>query len=347
MKKAAVILGSALLLLAIGQTIFVSYLMSTSPQPGTSDQLRNINIPLTRAHNWRRVVDTPVIPEETMQYIDGSTATIPITAELLRQFYGYSDDAVAQSPYVHHSTTHTAYYNLVFTGIARRKAQEMGVDPEITSSSRLADLIFVTPPSEEELALASDQGVTLSLTPIALDGFVFITHRDNPIDSLTVEQIQGIYSGRITNWRELGGDDVPIRAFQREANSGSQTAMEQLVMSGLPMVTPPEVLSLSEMGELIDAVAEYDNAPDSLGYTYRYYIDNLYRNENIKVLKINGTSPDDVSIRSGAYPFTTSYYAVLRTDEPEGSPARTLRDFLLTETGQRVVEMAGYIGAVK
>ena len=56
---------------------------------------------------------------------------------------------------------------------------------------------------------------------------MFITHKDNPIDSLTIEQIQSIYSGKITNWNQVGGEDLEIKAYQREGNSGSQTAMEQ------------------------------------------------------------------------------------------------------------------------
>jgi phosphate transport system substrate-binding protein len=302
---------------------------------GEPDQESNINVELRRADDWRRLVDTPVLSEQELALIDGSTATVPITAELLRQFYGYPDDELWSSELLYHSSTPNAYDNLIY------RYERTSGDVKLPNVS----LILVTPPSSEELATAQAQGVTLDLTPIATDGFVFIVNTDNPVDSLTVEQIRGIYTGAITNWKQVGGDDVEILPFQRSQNSGSQTAMEQLVMQGTPLIEAPKVGVFEGMGGLVEAVAEYQNGPASIGYTYNYYIENLYRNENIKVLRVNGVTPSPQELLSGAYPFTTSYYAVLRADEPEDSPARRLRDFLVSETGQQVIEMAGYTRA--
>jgi phosphate transport system substrate-binding protein len=204
--------------------------------------------------------------------------------------------------------------------------------------------VIATPPSEDEKNLAAGNGVTLDVTAVALDGFVFITHKDNPVDSLTAEQVRKIYTGEIKNWSELGGNPGSIRAYQRNPNSGSQTAMEELVMKGLKMKEPIKTETYREMGGLVDAVAEYQNGKNSIGYTYDYYIKNLYKNENIKTLKIDGVAPSFESYKNRTYPFTATYCAVIRTDEPEGSPARRLSDFLLTEQGQRLVEMAGYCG---
>ncbi|WP_279401693.1 substrate-binding domain-containing protein [Piscibacillus salipiscarius] len=67
----------------------------------------------------------------------------------------------------------------------------------------------------------------LNMTPIGREAFVFFVHADNPVDSLKVEEIQGIYSGNITNWKEVGGEDVEIRAFQRPEGSGSQTMLKR------------------------------------------------------------------------------------------------------------------------
>jgi len=179
-----------------------------------ADSLTNINVTLKRADNWKKIIDTPVISQNDLLMIDGSTATLPITAELCRQFWDHSDRRIAEA--INHSTTHSAYVNLI-------------------NQYHRVRIIFVTPPSKEELQLAEEWDVELDITPIAKDGFVFITHKSNPIDSLTVEQVQAIYSGEITNWKELGGENLAIRAYQREPNSGSQTAMEQLVMDGIKM----------------------------------------------------------------------------------------------------------------
>jgi len=286
-----------------------------------TDSLKNINVTLRRADNWEKIIDTPVISQDALLLIDGSTATLPITAELCRQFWDYSDQRIAEA--INHSTTHSAYVNL------------------INQYNRIR-LIFVTPPSAEELQLAEKWDVELEITPIAKDGFVFITHKNNPIDSLTVEQVQAIYSGKTTNWKELGGEDLAIRAYQREPNSGSQTAMEQLVMDGIKMAAPTELTQVWSMFGLIDAVAEYENGRASLGYTYNYYINNLYKSDEIKVLKINGIAPDGDNLKNGSYPFATAYYAVIRGDEPPDSPARTLCDFLVGEKGQQLMAMAGY-----
>ena len=335
MKKAAIILGSVLIALVLAVSGKIVYIMLNQTPVGIADRTGNdnINVMLTRPDHWKRIIDSPVIDEEDMAVLDGSTATIPITAELFRQLFGYTDDQIAQTPVVYHSTTHRAYLALIDKGYK-------------TEYSYRTSLIFVTPPSEEEKEYAKVKGVALDLIPVARDGFVFITHKSNPVDSLTVEQIQDIYTGKITNWNQVGGEDLTIKAYQREENSGSQTAMEQMVMQGKAIQSPIGVKVHFGMGHLVDAVAEYENGPASIGYTYYYYINNLYKNDNIKVLKINGTAPTNENLISGAYPFSTSYYAVTRGDEPADSPARKLRDFLVTPGGQDLIAMAGYCKAV-
>jgi ABC-type phosphate transport system substrate-binding protein len=342
---------------------------------GESDRTESVNVALERSANWKRLVSEPVLSGDEFEIIDGSTATIPITAELLRQFYGYSDEEVMGASVVWHSKTHNAYLYLIDrlnrngSGAAQYDAYyaEQGGEqsaespppnpspsPSTKPSAELespvftpVSLILVTPPSPEETDYAQQAGVTLEQKPVALDGFVFIVNRDNPVESLTLEQLRDIYTGQITNWKEVGGYDAKIRAFQREGGSGSQTAMEQLVMEGAPMLVPPSVMVVQGMGGLIERVAEYQNDASSIGYTYAYYLENLYHNENIKVLRIEGIAPSPQTYLDRSYPLTTAYYAVIRADEPKDSPARRLRDFLLTDTGQAIIEMAGYTGAVR
>jgi len=333
MKKAVILLGSLLTAASLALGGYIFYARANQPEPDKTGN-SNINVMLARPDNWRQIAAGPVISRSELSgIIDGSTATIPITAELLRQFYGLTDAEVQGSPEVQHATTHTAYECLL-NPVYREK-----ISP---------GLILVTPPSAEELALAEQNGVEMELVPVAADGFVFITHKDNPVDSLTVKQIRDIYraaAGTITNWSQVGGQNKAIRAYQREQNSGSQTAMEQLVMAGRRMRPPIKAEWYSGMGGLVDAVAEYENGPASIGYTYYYYINNLYKNENIKILHIDGVEPNNENFISGAYPFTTAYYAVIRSDEPENSPARRLRDYLISPEGQEIIEMAGYCRA--
>lgn len=286
----------------------------------------NVNVMLTRPDNWHKIQTGKInIPKSYFRYIDGSTATIPITAELARQFCDAKDEEI--NDYVDHNTTHNAYINLIGNA-----ADDSYYEKE---------LIFVTEPSDEEKELAESKGVGMDVTPVAMDGFVFITHKDNPVESLTVEQIQKIYSGEITNWKEVGGNDAEIIPYQREKNSGSQTAMENMVMKGKELMEPKEAyFEVTGMGDLVEHIAEYHNSQNSLGYTYYYYINNLYKNDNIKVLKIDGVSPDNENLISRKYPFTTAYYAVI--DKKDEGMAREIRDYILTDEGQEIVSLAGY-----
>lgn len=297
----------------------------------------NINVILTRTENWKQIASEKLLSQqEEFAGIDGSTATVPITAELARQFCGVSDDVVAN--YVSHNTTHGAYMNLIHGDENYIQFQ----DTEWHLYHHQVRLIFATPPSEDEYDLAHDREVKLEVEPVALDGFVFITHKDNPVDSLTVQQIKDIYTGKITNWKEVGGNDEEIRAYQREKNSGSQTAMEELVMEGEPLIDAPITFVPMAMGALVEAVAEYENGSAAIGYTYCYYINNLYKNADIKVLNIEGVSPEHENLVSKEYPFSTAYYVVIRSDEPEDSVYRKLRDYMLTDEGQEIIRMAGY-----
>lgn len=343
MKKLIVILGSILVIIGLVTAGLMGVAMLTQKYGDVTDKTANINTSYDRPANWRRIVDTPVISQTQMTLVDGSTATIPITAELFRQFYNSSDEALQIQSALCHSTTHYAYEYLI------SKTSRFDEKWSSTSDKTVhlpTGLILATPPSEEEKAYAVQRGVTLDIAPVAKDGFVFITHKDNPVDSLTVEQVQDIYAGKIKNWKEVGGKNARIKAYQREKNSGSQTAMEQLVMQGIKMKSPITIQRIEGMGELVKSVAEYDNGSASIGYTYYYYINNLYKNDQIKVLKINGVSAENKNLISGAYPFTTSYFAVMRGDEPSDSPARTLRNFLISPQGQEVIETAGYCRAV-
>lgn len=304
----------------------------------------NVNVMLTRPDNWRQIASQALLSHEEFAGIDGSTATIPITAELARQFWNVSDEKI--SAYVSHNMTDVAYDNLIGSKPNTLSWGTGELDEHSFEISEKAEknvsLVFATPPSEDELQTAKQNGVTLEMQAVALDGFVFITHKDNPVDSLTVEQIKDIYSGKITNWKEVGGKDEKIRAFQRTKNSGSQTAMEELVMQGEPMTEAPVTFVAEGMGALVEAVAEYENETAAIGYTYYYYINNLYKNEDIKVLKIDGVSPDNENLVSKKYPFTAAYYAVIRGDEPQDSVYRRLYDYMLSEEGQEIVRLAGY-----
>ncbi len=252
--------------------------------------------------------------------VDGSTATIPLAEAFMAAATGLSREEIADQ--VVSSKTHGAYVKLI--------------DKEV-------DLILVTEPSEEELQLANAAGIELEILPVVNEAFVFLVNGDNPVNDISAEAIRQIYEGKITNWNQVGGLDLPIIAYQRPENSGSQTGMLSLVMKGRTMMTPPQQQVMAEMGGLVDAVADYTNSEGAIGYSYYYFVTDMYKSMNIKLLAVDGILPDKKQIMEKKYPFHSAYYIVMRKDEPQDSDARKLADFMLSEVGQQVAEEAGYV----
>lgn len=277
----------------------------------------------------------------TFPVMDGSTVCVPMALEFAIQHTGYGFDTVRSL--ADFSTTHYAYCNLINRYPAGGSLFNPAENVEfLMLDEKPVDIIFATEPSEEELQLAAMTGVELVAKPVCYDAFVFITHKNNPVDNLATEQIRDIYSGEIKNWKDVGGDDKKITAYQREANSGSQTAMENLLMGGRDMIDPKTAKVIEGMGMLVNEVAEYRNSTSAIGYTYKYYIDVLYKSDDIKILSVDGVYPSDENIRSGAYPYTTNYYGVIRGGDEQKTGGLFL-DWVLSDEGQKCVELAGYI----
>lgn len=209
-----------------------------------------------------------------------------------------------------------------------------------------ADLLIAAEPAEVIWQEKAQQEFQWEMSPFAVDGLVFVVNADNPVDSLTTQQVQKIYTGEITNWAQVGGEDLEIVPFQRNAEAGSQAAMVKLVMGDLPLMEPPADYVQGEMGDLIEAVAAYDDSAAAIGYTMYYYAHDMKMAEGLKILAIDGVSPDAGTIRSGAYPFLNNYYAVVAAGLSEDAPAMVLYHWLLGEEGQRLVAHEGYVSVL-
>ena len=203
------------------------------------------------------------------------------------------------------------------------------------------DVILAAEISAEDEAYAEEQGVALNIIPLTSSAFVFIVNTENPVDELTFEEIQKIYTGEITNWAEVGGADAEIIAYQRPTGSGSQTAMLSLVMQEKEIMTPPIEQVQAAMGELIDAVAEYDNAENAIGYSYFYYVNTMYQKDTIKMLSVNGVTPSIETIQNGEYPIYTNAFLVSR--EEENTNVEKWIDAVLSDRGSQTIKEAGYV----
>ncbi len=258
--------------------------------------------------------------------IDCATALYPVAAAFVEAAYpegDYSEQRVkgaGSDPALQCSGTGEAYDRLIKGGV---------------------DILFAAGPSDEQIAAAEARGTELILTPIGREAFVFFVNSQNPVESLTVEQIQGIYSGEIKSWKELGGSGGSILAYQRNAGSGSQTALLRL-MGGKALMSAPKDRKLGGMGGIIDAVSSYKNFKNAIGFSFRFYSTELVQEDEIRLLAINGVYPDKDTIRNGEYPVTAQFYAV--TTNRSNPQVKPFVDWILSPQGQCLIEETGYVG---
>ncbi|MDR2911290.1 MAG: substrate-binding domain-containing protein [Bacteroidales bacterium] len=266
--------------------------------------------------------------------LDGATALYPLYSAFVQAVYPekeylldwayahYSSDSnwiAPDSSEVHCSNTTVAYRNI---------------------ADGNADIIFVAEPSKEQLEYAKKKNVELKKTVIGKEAFVFFVNAQNPVDNLTVEQIQDIYSGNITNWKEVGGNDEEIRAFQRNEGSGSQTAFLSF-MKGKKIIEPIEENRPGGMGGIVRMVSDYGNYGNSIGFSFKFFVHLMVNSSEIKILKVNGVYPDIRTIKNGQYPISGDFYAVTNAKNTNENVAKLL-DWILSEQGQYLVEKTGY-----
>ena len=176
-----------------------------------------------------------------------------------------------------------------------------------------------------------------NLKPIAIakDGIAIIVHPDNPITSLTLEQIRGIYNGTYTNWEEVGGPDKEIVVINRDSASGTREFFWKHVMLKDDFVAT--ALEKNSNGAVKQTVSQ---TPNAIGYVGLGYVDN-----SVKAVKIKKDGmeiePTVENILNGEYPISRSLY-MITNGEPKGI-AKDFIDFVLSEEGQKIVEEEGFV----
>jgi phosphate transport system substrate-binding protein len=264
-------------------------------------------------------------------YIDGSTANHPLLARIYQEICG-----------VDRETAETMVpFNLGSTGSIWR---EMLYNYELPYDDYPALYIVYEPPVDVKQEF-ENEFENYEIDPLGRDGLVFMVNAENPVESLTVDQLYGIYTGQITNWKEVGGNDEEIKPFQRNEDSGSQTLFMKLLMKGEEPMDPPKDLREDTMGGLIDSVAAFDGSGSAIGYSVYYYANLMHSNPSLKLISVDGVAPTNDSIESAEYPLTNDFYIAIRAAEPEDSPVRALRDAMLTEAGKQLLESENYVWA--
>ena len=249
------------------------------------------------------------------------------------------------------------------------------VPPPILTQERLFPpseiLLVARKPSTDELAAARAARVELDVRPVALDAFVFLVNRSNPVVNLTMDQIREIYyhcekgdprlgrdDSKALSWSRYGGPNEKITVFERGFNSGSREIMDELVMN--LQVNDPAVAERiaqnrawrhdpifdSMMGPYLALAGEerFGGANTwGIAYSVYNYEHFLACTPEIRTLAINGVLPGYATIADGTYPLVSAVYVVTRKGISADSPAAKLRDWLLSDDGQRCVRESGYV----
>lgn len=330
-RAAAASLTGAIILCAVVTAGFYSYhdYIDSIPALSENDDLLSSYAPY--AQNTRAVtLEEPSALQFTSDFprMDGATALYPVYASFARAVYPKEviDDIglehapqINENPYLKCTTTTGAYASIV---------------------NGEADIIFVAAPSEQQQKAAEDSGVSLVFTPIGKEAFVFFVNAQNPLDTISLTDIQKIYTGEIGDWAQLGVSGMGrIRAFQRPEGSGSQSALLRL-MEGKQLAEPPKEDIIDGMGTIISRTADYKNYKNAIGYSFRFYATEMVSNHQIKLLRVNDIQPSTQNIENGSYPIASDFYAVTRRDCSENT--KQLLAWILSEQGQSIIARTGY-----
>lgn len=179
-----------------------------------------------------------------------------------------------------------------------------------------------------------EEAAALNETVLAYDGIAVIVHPDNPVADLTLEQIAAIYTGRITNWSELGGPDSEIVRIGREANSGTRDGFETITG------TADECQYRQELGSNGDVITTVANNPGAIGYASLATV-----KDSVKILSVQGVEPSEDTVKDGSYPVQRPFVLVTRADTPLSEAAQEFYDFALSGAAADIIAAAGAVAA--
>ena len=217
------------------------------------------------------------------------------------------------------------------------EAKNEGISIEIQqlgSSAGIKNAIDGT----SEIGMASrdlkdeEKNTGLQETEIALDAIALITNSSNEVKDLTMEQIKGIYTGKITNWSEVGGKDAPIVVVSREDGSGTRGAFEEIVGYESAELTKDAQIS-DGSGNIKSMILGNENA---IGYISSSYVD-----ETVTGLTVGGEELTVDNVKSGKYALARPFLLVNKQEISE--QANNLIEFVLSEEGQSILENEGLI----
>ena len=174
----------------------------------------------------------------------------------------------------------------------------------------------------------------LTETVLAYDGIAMIVNPANPVEDLSLEQIADIYTGKITNWSEVGGNDSQIVLIGREAGSGTRGGFEEIVGVVDACQYRQE---LSSTGDVITTVAQN---PDAIGYASLAAV-----KDTVKALKVAGVTPTEATVKDGTYTIQRSFVLATKTGEKLNDVAQAFFDYATSAEAGKIITAAGAVPA--
>ncbi len=256
---------------------------------------------------------------DNLPVLDGAAALVPVYAAFVDNVYPEGSVTFEGGEF---SDDNFYGENFAFDSKMQYKNTIRGYKAIVDGTT---DILFCASPSNEQVQYAKEKGVKLEYVPIGKEAFVFFVNKNNPVENLTAKQIRKIYSGEYKNWSDVGGVNRAINPVTRLEGSGSQSAMNAFMGE-----TKYGIKSLSVI------------TGASIGFSFRYYMDGVVGNEDVKMLSLNGVYPSKENIENNTYPVIAEFYAIYRKDNKnENIPV--LIDWILSDEGQTIIEETGYV----
>jgi len=175
----------------------------------------------------------------------------------------------------------------------------------------------------------------VQLTPVAWDALAVIVHKDNPVDNITLEQVRDLYNGKITNWKQLGGQDAPVELYVRKGKiSGVGRTLRELVFADYDKEFKGTHLVKSS-GPLHKAIPENPNGIGITGISSA-------RKLKVKLLKLNDKEPSYEHIKNGEYLLYRPLYLAIHMQNADPE-VRKFREFVMSEEGKAIMRKVGTV----
>ena len=187
---------------------------------------------------------------------------------------------------------------------------------------------------KEEITLAESKGIKPVAHVVAYDALIPVVHPKNKVKGLSADQLSQIYQGKITNWKEVGGDDLKIIVISRDSSSGTFESWDHFVMKKTKVT--PKAQMLASNGALYTAISKNKYA---IGYLGMGYV-----KKGVKGLEVDGVAATLESALSKQYPFARELY-MYTNGEPTGETAKFIA-FLKSPEGQKIVAKEGFVPLV-